>query len=193
MSDEDVRLIAGTDAALYIIFNRYAAIFFLFITMFNFLVFLPIYITGDPAKIEDIKDKGGQTVLLALFTSINISGNSDKQLSVFVLMIILYTIGAFVLIFFYWRKSVNWRYRKHSHQETFYDQDIALHTVIVTHLPKNIPAMIMTNKLREVFSNIYSDQKVVSTRCGPVFIDLYKRALTLRNKKRKYRFIKFTN
>lgn len=56
MSDEDVRLIAGTDAALYIIFNRYAAIFFLFMTLFNFLIFLPIYITGDPSKKEDIQD-----------------------------------------------------------------------------------------------------------------------------------------
>ena len=75
MSDEDVRLIAGTDAALYIIFNRYAAIFFLFITMFNFLVFLPIYITGSPSNGKDVQDKEGATVLLALFTSINISGN----------------------------------------------------------------------------------------------------------------------
>ncbi len=57
MNDEDVRLIAGTDAALYIIFNRYAAIFFLFITLFNTLVFLPIYVTGEPAKKEEIIDK----------------------------------------------------------------------------------------------------------------------------------------
>jgi len=55
ISDEDVRVIAGTDAALYIIFNRYAAIFFLFITMFNVLVFVPMYITGDPSNKNDVE------------------------------------------------------------------------------------------------------------------------------------------
>jgi hypothetical protein len=48
INDEELKAIAGTDAALYIIFNRYAAIFFFFITIFNFTVFMPIYATGQP-------------------------------------------------------------------------------------------------------------------------------------------------
>lgn len=115
MSDDDVKLIAGTDAALYIIFNRYAAIFFLFMTLFNFLVFLPIYVSGNPGKIEEIEDSNHNTVVIALLTSINISGSRDKQFAVFVLMMLLYTAGAFTLIFYYWKKSISWRYRKHSH------------------------------------------------------------------------------
>jgi Late exocytosis, associated with Golgi transport len=54
ISDEELRAIAGTDAALYIVFNRYVAIFFFFITIFNFIVFLPIYTTGDPLNKSDI-------------------------------------------------------------------------------------------------------------------------------------------
>ncbi len=44
--DEELRVIAGTDVALYIVFNRYAAIFFFFLTVFNFVVFIPVYVTG---------------------------------------------------------------------------------------------------------------------------------------------------
>lgn len=46
ISDEDLKVIAGTDAALFILFNRYAAIFFLCVTLFNSFVFLPMYLTG---------------------------------------------------------------------------------------------------------------------------------------------------
>lgn len=56
-----------------------------------------------------------------MLTSINISGNSAKQISVFVLMMLTYTTGAFMLMFFYWKKSMAWRYRNHSHHEPFYD------------------------------------------------------------------------
>lgn len=50
ISDEDLKVIAGTDAALFILFNRYMAIFFLFITLFNAVIFLPMYLTGKPAN-----------------------------------------------------------------------------------------------------------------------------------------------
>jgi hypothetical protein len=56
MTDKDLKIIAGTDAALYIIFNRYAAIFFMLISLFNSLVFIPIYVTGDPANIKEVQD-----------------------------------------------------------------------------------------------------------------------------------------
>jgi len=48
IKDEELKLIAGTDAALYIVFNRYAAIFFFLLSIFSFVVFLPIYATGIP-------------------------------------------------------------------------------------------------------------------------------------------------
>jgi Late exocytosis, associated with Golgi transport len=106
---------------LYIIFNRYAAIFFLFLTLFNCLVLVPIYVTGSPSKREEVEDKEHQTIVIALLTSINISGNPAKQVAVFVMMMVTCTAGAFLLMFFYWQKSMQWRYRNHSHQEPFYD------------------------------------------------------------------------
>jgi hypothetical protein len=109
-----LKAIAGTDAALYIIFNRYAAIFFFFVTIFNFIVFLPLYVTGKPKDKKDIEDTNGDTILIALLTSINIGGNR-KQIAIYTLIMILYTFGALVFMYHYWKKSTHWRHRKHSH------------------------------------------------------------------------------
>ena len=121
MTDNDLKVIAGTDAALYVIFLRYSAIFFFMITLFNFLTFMPIYVTGDPKTVQDIQDSNHDTIVIALMTAINITGNSIKQQIIFILMMLVYSVGAFMLMFFYWRKSVHWRYRKHSHQDPFLD------------------------------------------------------------------------
>lgn len=48
IKDQDLKLICGTDAALYIVFQRLAAKFFAILTIVNFAVFVPIYITGSP-------------------------------------------------------------------------------------------------------------------------------------------------
>ena len=48
INDEDLKVISGTDGALYIIFIRYAAIFFSIITLINIVLFIPIYCSGDP-------------------------------------------------------------------------------------------------------------------------------------------------
>ena len=79
IKDDELKLIAGTDAALYIVFNRYAAIFFFLMTIFNFVVLLPIYATGFPSDPDDILDKDKKTtIVIALLTSINITGYISK-------------------------------------------------------------------------------------------------------------------
>jgi len=112
-------LIAGTDAALYIVFNRYAAIFFFLISIFSFVVFLPIYATGFPQDKKDITDKDNDLIVIAFLTSINITGYPSKQGVIFSLIFLLYTGGAFTLMYFYWQKSMSWRYREHKHGENF--------------------------------------------------------------------------
>lgn len=46
ITDEELKVICGTDGALYLVFLRYAAKFFAIITVMNFLVVLPIYAFG---------------------------------------------------------------------------------------------------------------------------------------------------
>ena len=50
ISDEELKLICGTDAALYIIFVRYASYFFAISALFGFAVLFPIHVPGDPEK-----------------------------------------------------------------------------------------------------------------------------------------------
>jgi hypothetical protein len=52
VGDDDLRQICGTDAALYLIFLRYASKFFFVITACSLLIVIPIYLSGVP----DVKD-----------------------------------------------------------------------------------------------------------------------------------------
>ena len=46
VTDDQLRIICGTDGALYLIFIRYASKFFAVITLVNTLIFLPFYLSG---------------------------------------------------------------------------------------------------------------------------------------------------
>lgn len=47
ITDDELKIICGTDGALYLVFNRYAARLFGVITVLNCAVLIPTYITGD--------------------------------------------------------------------------------------------------------------------------------------------------
>ena len=88
-------------------------------------------------------------------------------------MMVFYTSGAFMLMFLYWKKSMSWRYKKHSHSKPFLEHDLALHTVMISNIPSSVPSLLMTNMLREVFTQIFSADKVIMTRASPILNDLY--------------------
>lgn len=48
ISDDDLKIITGTDAALYIIFLRLAATFYFIMMIFSLVVLIPLYASGDP-------------------------------------------------------------------------------------------------------------------------------------------------
>jgi hypothetical protein len=64
---------------------------------------------------------------------------------------------------------------------------------MISKLPSSVPALEMSRRLREVFTWLFAPDKVLMARCGPINDGLYKRALNIRKKKRKYRFSKFRN
>ena len=56
ITDQEMKVICGTDGALYVVFNRFAAKFFALISVLNFLVIIPIYFAGsNPGK--EMKNK----------------------------------------------------------------------------------------------------------------------------------------
>ena len=134
IKDNDLKLICGTDVALYIVFLRLSAKFFAILTILNCAIFMPIYITGYPANENDVKDKEGRTSLISLITIINITGYKEKVMAIYVLMTSIYVLCVFGFMYFYWKRSVEWRYKKHSHKDKFMDHDIALHSIMITNL-----------------------------------------------------------
>lgn len=94
----------------------------------------------------------------------NITDNDSKLLAIFVIMMLGFTFAAYTFMFFYWKMSADWRYRKHSHKERFLDYDIALHSLMITNLPTEQNMASMSRKIRLVFERIFPDGKVVSAR-----------------------------
>ena len=70
ISDEEMKLICGTDAALYIILVRYAAYFFAISAVFGFAVLVPMYATGDPDKPFLVFDELADTKIALLLISV---------------------------------------------------------------------------------------------------------------------------
>lgn len=105
-----MKIISGTDGALYIIYLRYAAIFFAALAIINLLIVLPIYATGDPEPVKDSK-KSNQMSALAIITILNITARPTKVVIVFGILFFVYSFLALWFVYIYWRKSAEWRYR----------------------------------------------------------------------------------
>lgn len=111
ISDEDLRSICGGDAALYLLFVRYAGLFFFGMTLFNCAILIPIYATGEPSDPNLLIDKdisGDQVISLLVITVLNVTGTPAKMITVYILILGFYTAGTLLLMFFYWKRSLSW-------------------------------------------------------------------------------------
>ena len=140
-----------------------------------------------------MQDDKERPIILALLTVMNITNNEDKVLAIFVIMMVSFTVSAYVFMFFYWKMSADWRYRKHSHKEKFMDYDIALHSLMITNLPTEVNMPSMSKKIRLVFERIFPDSKVISAKAIGKLDELYNMAMKLRNLKKEYRYYKMLN
>ena len=125
---------------------------------------------------------------IALVSIKNVTNVTSKLISVYVLMTVVYSVLAFTFIFFYWKKSMSWRYKKHSHTSTFSDHDVALHSLMIKNLPKDVPVAKMSERIKSVFERIFPEAKVVSARATPRLDSLYSMALKLKEFKKTYRY-----
>ena len=88
-------------------------------------------------------------------------------------MILLYTFAAFIFMYFYWKKSTQWRNRKHSHTAQFFEHDISLHTVMIENIPTTIPTKELNDMLEDYFTTLLrtdeniSQVKLVQCRAAP--------------------------
>ena len=118
VEDDDLRTICGTDGALYLIFLRYAAMFFCAVTVTSLAIVIPLYLSGDPLP-EDDAGIQHHISFLSRINILNISASFGKAATIFSIMFLLYTTLTLSLVFFYWKKSMEWRYKQHSHLDNF--------------------------------------------------------------------------
>jgi Cytosolic domain of 10TM putative phosphate transporter/Late exocytosis, associated with Golgi transport len=126
ISDEEMKAICGTDAALFIIFVRYASYFFALSALFGFAALVPMYVTGDPAKIALVYDViSNQKITLLLITIVNCTKLTYKVAMSFSFILIFFTGGVFIFIFHFWKRSLRWRFKELKPGQTLTDVDIA--------------------------------------------------------------------
>jgi hypothetical protein len=113
LDDEDLKIICGTDYALFLIFERYAAYFFSTVSIINLFIFIPIYLTGNRDDRSMYINDSTTKVLIKYISALAIMGDSDrdKRLALFILMMTLFSTLTFGLMYYYWKKSYHWRHK----------------------------------------------------------------------------------
>ena len=53
ITDEELKDLTGTDAALYLIFLRYTAVFYFVMLILSIVITIPVYISGNPLHYEN--------------------------------------------------------------------------------------------------------------------------------------------
>ena len=127
--------------------------------------------------------------MIKFISALAIMGDSDKEkkLAMFILMMTIFTILTFCLMYYYWKKSHQWRHKEHSHDMKFMDSDIAMHAIMVKGLNGGIPADQMQEILKRTFEKLLPGPKVIACKVEPNLNDLYDLAKKLREYKRNYR------
>lgn len=115
ISDDDLKHICGTDGALYCILLRYFAILFGILTVVNLVFIIPVYMSGYPSEEDSQQQLGDLYSYLYVVTILNVSAKEGKVASSFSMMVILSSTLTFTMVYFYLKKSGQWKYKKHTH------------------------------------------------------------------------------
>lgn len=132
LDDNSLQAICGTDYTLYLIFLRFSAYLLLVITIFNAVVIVPLYVTGDPMPSDNWKDNDMSKMNAA--TVLNITGKQPKMVFAYICAIVIIPILAFYMIFVFRQKYYAWKKRV-TPMEEFKDIDIASFAIEVRNLP----------------------------------------------------------
>ena len=133
VQDEDLKDICGVDYALYLIFLRYTSQLLLLITVFNMVIMVPLYVTGEPMESDDyrlletISDMTAGTIL-------NVTANRGKMIFAYFCAVFLIPSLAFGMIYQFRRRYYRWKKKPNPTLE-FRDNDMARFAVEVRNLP----------------------------------------------------------
>ena len=108
LDDDQLKEICGTDYALYLIFLRMTSFLLLGITLFNSIVMVPIYLTGEPMASDDYRLIDTMSNMNAA-TVLNITATHPKMIFAYICAIIVIPASALLMVYSFRKKYYSWK------------------------------------------------------------------------------------
>jgi len=131
LSDDKLIEINGIDYTLYLIFLRYSAVFFTFLTCFNLIFMVPVYITGTPLISMPLNSTMDE------ITVINVTSESGRIAFSYFASLLVGTIFLVVMMQRYRLKYESWKQQRDPLADFKTDADVAHYSIMVHNLPTN--------------------------------------------------------
>lgn len=151
MDDNQLREICGPDYALYLVFLRFTSVLLFVITLFNCVVMVPLYATGEPMASDDFHIVAGMSKMNAA-TVLNITARHDKMIFAYICAVVVIPLLPLFMIFKFRQKYYGWKRRMNPMKE-FLDVEIASFAIEVRNLPidegvESLQRRIQSNMLK---------------------------------------------
>ena len=108
LDDNQLKEICGTDYALYLVFLRMTAKLLLGITLFNSIIMVPIYMTGEPMASDDYRLIETMSSMNQA-TVLNITATHPKMIFAYICAIILIPAFALFMVYSFRKKYYSWK------------------------------------------------------------------------------------
>jgi len=197
LSDDKMYEICGTDNTLYLVFLRMTSILLFIITVFNSLVMVPIYVTGDPMASDDYQLVDSVSKMSAA-TVLNITGSPSKMTFAYMVAILFIPTLAAFMVYKFRAKYYSWK-QEINPLKPFTDLDMAKFTIEVRNLPidegvESLQRRIHTNMLKLYPPDpIYGKSAFVRARVIGDYNALYKKCVELKKLMDELAFVKKKN
>ena len=108
LKDDQLIEICGLEYTLYLVFLRMSAILCFVITIFNGIILVPIYLTGEPMPSDDYK-KVDTIPEMSAATVLNITSTPSKMIFAYICAIIVIPVFAITMIYKFRQKYFAWK------------------------------------------------------------------------------------
>ena len=198
ISDDALLKICGTDYALYLIFLRMTSWLLFFITLFNGIIMVPIYLTGEPMPSDDYKTVDSISEMSAA-TVLNITLTSSKMIFTYISAIVIVPAVALFMIYKFRERYYLWKKPIDPAKQAFKDIDIASYAVEVRNLPIDEGVESLQRRIHANMLKLYPPDPITGksaflrARVIGDYNYLFKKSVELRQVMDELEFVKDKN
>lgn len=147
---------------LYMKFTKYMGLLFMILMALNMCILLPIYVTAKSTPSNAIDSISDFSVL----TVANAKESSTRIWASFVFVVVNSAI-CLAFVHRFWRNSVQLKHRNivlTQSRAILSEKDIALHTVMVRGLPRDLNPRAVQEEISKILSDSFADGSIVGVR-----------------------------